>query len=101
MPWSGNPVAALNFLRITLPSSISFANRNNVLVSYNAAVGTMSLIGPVEPNFANVQAVNNYIAVQADFVNGLYGEIPPVDICAAVENVTVEYNIICISKIQK
>ncbi|MBK9391352.1 MAG: hypothetical protein IPN68_14615 [Bacteroidetes bacterium] len=44
-----------------------------------------------EPDFVNVSAVNNYIAVAADFTNGLSGEIPPSDICAPVENVEVEY----------
>ncbi|MCK9629845.1 MAG: hypothetical protein M0R37_14815, partial [Bacteroidales bacterium] len=90
---TGSPVNAGNFLRITLSSSISYTNRNSVLVSYNAATGTLSLTGPVEPNFTNVSAVNNYIAVAADFTNGLYGENPPIDICAQVINVEIEYNI--------
>ena len=88
----GNPVAAGNFLRITLPSGISYANRNSVLVSYSTT-GTLSVTGPAEPVFTNVQAVNNYIATTADFNNGLYGENPPVDICAQVVDVEVEYNI--------
>jgi gliding motility-associated-like protein len=91
---AGNPVMAGNFLRIVLPASISFANRNSVIVSYNAAVGTMSLTGGLEPTITNVQAINNYIGVQADFSNGLYGENPPVDICAAVQNVDITSNIV-------
>ncbi len=90
----GNPVPSGNFLRISLPSSITYANRNSVLVSYNPAVGSMSLTGGVEPNFTNVQAVNNYIAIAADFTNGLYGELPPSDICSPVLDVQVESNII-------
>src|SRR5450759_4244849 len=93
-PMVGNPVALGNFLRITLSVPISYANRNAVLVRYNSAVGTLSLTGGVHPNFGNTQAYNNYIAVQADFSNGLYGEIPPVDICAAVINVDVASNIV-------
>ena len=75
-----------------------YANRNSVLVSYNPAVGTLALTGGVEPNFTNVQAVNNYIATSADFSNGLYGEIAPVDICAPVVDVQVESNIVMSSR---
>jgi len=92
-PMVGIPVGVGNFLRIQLSVPISYANRNAVLVTYNKLVGTMSLTGPVEPSFAGVQAFNNYIAVQADFSNGLYGELPPVDICAAVLSVDVASNI--------
>ncbi|MBK7626730.1 MAG: hypothetical protein IPJ16_05945 [Bacteroidales bacterium] len=41
----------------------------------------------------NIAATNNHIGVQADFANGLYGENPPVDICAAVINVEITSNI--------
>lgn len=88
----GNPVSAGNNLRIALPYPISYANRNTVLVSHTASLGTLTLTGGVKPNFSNVQAVNNYIAVAADFTNGLYGEIAPKDICAAVTDVEVEFN---------
>jgi len=54
----------------------------------------MALTGPVEPNFTNVQAINNYVATSADFSNGLYGELAPVDICAPVLAVQVESNIV-------
>ncbi|MBE0677698.1 MAG: hypothetical protein IH592_02925, partial [Bacteroidales bacterium] len=94
VPLSGNPTAAGNFLRIVLSSGISYADRNSVLVTYNPLVGNMALTGGVEPNFTNVQAVNNYIATSADFSNGLYGEIAPVDICAPVVDVQVESNIV-------
>jgi PKD repeat protein len=90
----GNPAPSGNFLRIVLSTPISYANRNSVLVSYNPAVGTMSLFGGVEPNFTNIQAVNNYIATASDFSNGLYGELAPVDICAPVVDVQVESNIV-------
>jgi PKD repeat protein len=94
VPMTGNPTFAGNYLRIVLSSSISYANRNSVLVSYNAAAGSMSLTGGVEPDFTGVQAVNNYIATSSDFSNGLYGELAPVDICAAVVDVQVESNIV-------
>jgi hypothetical protein len=90
---AGPPAAALNFLSITLPSSISYANRNSVRVSYNNLLGTLTLIGGLHPNIVNIQAVNNYVAVAGDFFNGLYGELPPVDICAPVLSVQTQYNI--------
>ena len=93
VPMVGNPTPAGNFLRIVLSSAISYANRNSVLVSYTTA-GTLSLTGGLEPVITNVQAVNNYIATSADFSNGLYGELAPVDICAAVLDVQVESNIV-------
>ena len=79
---------------ITLNTSITFAERNNVKVTYNALAGSFSMADLTEPNFLNISAVNNYIAVPADFSNGLYGENPPVDICAKVENVEVSYNVV-------
>ena len=93
VPMVGNPTPAGNFLRIILSSAISYANRNNVLVSYTTA-GTLSLTGGLEPVITNVQAVNNYIATSADFSNGLYGELAPVDICAPVVDVQVKSNIV-------
>jgi hypothetical protein len=77
---------------IILSSAISYAERTSVFVSYNAAVGNFQMADLTEPDFVNVIAVNNYIAVASDFANGLYGEIPPNDLCSPVENVEVEYN---------
>ena len=57
-------------------------DRNDVYVSYNAGPGTMAGSGGDVASFTNIQAVNNYIAVQADFFNGLYGEIGDKDICS-------------------
>ena len=92
VPMVGSPTGAGNFLRITLSSSIAYANRNTVIVSY-AGTGGLTLTGGLSPVISNVQARNNYIAVAADFTNGLYGENPPIDICAQVINVEIEYNI--------
>jgi hypothetical protein len=92
VPMVGNPSSIGSLLRISLSSPISYTDRNAVRVSYNGT-GGLTLFGGLLPVISNVQAFNNYIAVAADFSNGLYGEIPPIDICATVENVQVEYNI--------
>jgi len=89
--------AGVNVL-ITLNTSITFAERTLVKVSYNAAVGSFLMQDLTEPDFADVSAVNNSYPTQADFTNGLYGENPPVDICAAVLNVEVTSNIIIASR---
>jgi hypothetical protein len=43
-------------------------------------------------SFGPTGAVNNWIITEDDFINGLFGELPPVDICAAVLDVDIEYN---------
>ncbi|MCK5136464.1 MAG: PKD domain-containing protein [Bacteroidales bacterium] len=90
----GAPTRSGTTVTITIATPISFNDRNNVFVSYSAAAGSISLLTGLEPDFAGVQAYNNYIAIAGDFTNGLYGENPPKDICAAVENVEVEMNLI-------
>jgi hypothetical protein len=94
----GPPTAALNSLRITLPASITYANRNSVIVSYSNLLGTLTLTGGLNPNIVNVQAINNYFALAADIISGVTGENPPKDICAPVLNVEVESNIFVTSR---
>ena len=96
----GAPLMAGNFIRITLPASIGYNDRSSVLVTYNAAVGTMSLTGPVEPNFVNQAAYNNWIPVKADFSSDVYGEKAPFDICAAITDVEIEYNILITQRLR-
>ncbi|MFZ5941413.1 MAG: PKD-like domain-containing protein [Bacteroidota bacterium] len=91
---AGNPTRSGQDLTLTLVSEITYANRNTVFVTYNDAAGTVALLTGLEPVFTNIQAINNRIATADDFTNDLYGERPPKDICAAVTNVEVEFNLI-------
>ncbi len=87
--------AAGNIVQITLNDSIKFAERLNVKVTYNAGTGNFLMADGTEPlTLTNISAVNNSFPTQADFSNGLYGELPPVDICAAVLNVEVTSNLL-------
>ncbi len=80
---------------ITLSTAITYAERLNVKVTYNAATGNFLMQDGTEPlTLTNIGAVNNAYPTQADFSNGLYGENPPVDICAAVLNVSVTSNLL-------
>jgi hypothetical protein len=82
-------------LRFQVPAgAITFANRNNVRVTYDSGPGdvTAVLSGLPLASFGPTNAVNNWIFTEDDIVNGLFGENPPVDVCAPVENVEVEYN---------
>jgi hypothetical protein len=94
----GSPVSAGTKLRISLPSSISYANRNSVLLSYNNTLGTLTLTGGLLPNLVSVQAVNNYVAVAGDFSNGLSGAVPAPNICAPVVNVSVTYQMTVVQR---
>ncbi len=80
---------------ITLSTAITYAERLNVKVTYNAATGNFQMQDGTEPlTLTNISAVNNAYPTQADFSNGLYGENPPTDICAAVLNVEVTSNLV-------
>lgn len=57
VPLSGSPSRNGSTVTITLSSEILFADRNSVIVSYDAAGGTISTTGG-EPDFTNVQFHN-------------------------------------------
>ncbi|MGF1587444.1 MAG: hypothetical protein ACFCUM_19160 [Bacteroidales bacterium] len=82
-------------LNIVLPVAISYENRNDVYVSYDGGGDLRGVDFP--PNndvapFNNIKAVNNHIIEESDFTSGLYGENPPIDLCAPVQDVEIEYN---------
>ena len=83
---------------ITLNTAITYAERLNVKVTYNAATGNFLMQDGTEPSIPTISAVNNAYPTQSDFSNGLYGENPPVDICAAVMNVSVTSNLLISSR---
>ena len=91
---SAGPLCLGNVMQFTLQDTITYNDRNLVTVTYDSGPGTVAGAGGQAPSFTDVSAINNYIADDSDFINGLYGENPPTDICAAVEDVEVEYNVI-------
>lgn len=63
---------------ITLNTAITFAERSNVKVTYDAATGNFLMADLTEPlTLTTISAVNNAYPAQSDFSNGLYGENPP------------------------
>ncbi|MCK4630889.1 MAG: hypothetical protein KAT40_05565, partial [Bacteroidales bacterium] len=86
------PQCVGTYIRFTLQNTISYNDRNSVTVTYDSGPGTVAGAGGDAPSFTDVSAVNNYIAIAADFANGLYGEVGDVDRCAPVEDAEIEYN---------
>ncbi|MFW5878086.1 MAG: hypothetical protein ACOCUP_03120, partial [bacterium] len=92
---SGNTVFLELFDEITFdPISVPYDLRESVTVTYNAGgiCNLRNLSGDNVASFTDIQAVNNWIINSDDFTIGLYGRTGNIDICAAIEDVEIEYN---------